>query len=97
MWRICSEAARTGRVDRALQLLEAGADPHALPFRNARDQRSLMVLAAILPDLRLLRELIVRRVDVNQRHRGMTALLAATRDSWHGRSGGGTDVAGKWC
>ncbi len=80
------EAARTGRVDRALQLLETGADPHALPFENARDQRSLMVLAAILPDLRLLRELIVRRVDVNQRHRGMTALLAATRDSWHGRS-----------
>ncbi len=33
---------------------------------NARDQRSLMVLAAILPDLRLLRELIVRRVDVNR-------------------------------
>ncbi|HHW4680342.1 MAG TPA: ankyrin repeat domain-containing protein, partial [Xylella taiwanensis] len=79
------EAARTGRVDHALQLLEAGADPHALPFAKARDQRSLMVLAAILPDLRLLRELIVRRVDVNQRHRGMTALLAATRDSWHGR------------
>ncbi|HHW4682897.1 MAG TPA: ankyrin repeat domain-containing protein, partial [Xylella sp.] len=79
------EAARTGRVDRALQLLETGADPHALPFPKARDQRSLMVLAAILPDVRLLRELIVRGVDVNQRHRGMTALLAATRDSWHGR------------
>jgi ankyrin repeat protein len=39
----------------------------------------------VLPDLRLLRELIVRRVDVNHAYRGMTPLLAATRDSWHGR------------
>ncbi len=79
------EAARAGRVDRALQLLEAGADPWALPPPDWRDQRSLSVLAAVLPDLRLLRELIVRRVDVNAAHRGMTPLLAATRDSWHGR------------
>ncbi len=79
------DAARGGRVDRALQLLEAGADPHALPEESWRDQRSLAVLAAVLPDLRLLRELIVRRVDINQPHRGMTPLLAATRDSWHGR------------
>ncbi|MBV6838527.1 ankyrin repeat domain-containing protein [Xanthomonas campestris pv. merremiae] len=79
------EAARGGRVDRALQLLEAGADPQALPLPEWRDQRSLPALAAVLPDLRLLRELIVRRVDVNQPHRGMTPLLAATRDSWHGR------------
>ena len=79
------EAARGGRVDRALQLLEAGADAHALPAEDWRDQRSLAVLAAVLPDLRLLRELIVRRVDLNRAHRGMTPLLAATRDSWHGR------------
>lgn len=79
------EAARGGRVDRALQLLEAGADPHALPAEHWRDQRSLAVLAAVLPDLRLLRELIIRRIDLNQAHRGMTPLLAATRDSWHGR------------
>ncbi|MFC0154821.1 ankyrin repeat domain-containing protein [Xanthomonas dyei] len=79
------EAARSGRVDRALQLLEAGADPQAMPLPEWRDQRSLPALAAVLPDLRLLRELIVRRVDVNQPHRGMTPLLAATRDSWHGR------------
>ncbi|MFA1751141.1 ankyrin repeat domain-containing protein [Xanthomonas campestris] len=79
------EAARGGRVDRALQLLEAGADPQALPLPEWRDQRSLPALAAVLPDLRLLRELITRRVDVNQPHRGMTPLLAATRDSWHGR------------
>ncbi|MGH8053755.1 MAG: ankyrin repeat domain-containing protein [Stenotrophomonas sp.] len=79
------DAARSGRVDRALQLLDAGADPKAQPPTESRDQRSLAVLAAVLPDLRLLRLLISRGVDVNQSHRGMTPLLAATRDSWHGR------------
>jgi ankyrin repeat protein len=79
------EAARSGRVDRALQLLAAGADPHGLPDPAWRDQRSLVVLAAVLPDLRLLRELIARGVGVNAPHKGMTPLLAATRDSWHGR------------
>lgn len=79
------EAARGGRVERALQLIEAGADPHALPEEGARDRRSLAVLAAVLPDLRLLRELIARGVDINDTASGMTPLLAATRDSWHGR------------
>ena len=78
-------AARGGRVDRALALLEAGADANASPPADARDQRSLPVLAAVLPDLRLLRALIARGVDVNAAHAGMTPLLAATRDSWHGR------------
>jgi len=78
-------AARAGRVDRALALIEAGADVRALPAADDRDQRSLPVLAAVLPDLRLLRELIARGVDVNAAHAGMTPLLAATRDSWHGR------------
>ena len=79
------EAARGGRVERALQLIEAGANPHALPVAGARDQRSLAVLAAVLPDLRLLRLLIGKGIDLNQAHAGMTPLLAATRDSWHGR------------
>jgi uncharacterized protein len=78
-------AARGGRVDRALDLLEAGANPLAPPPAEDRDQRSLAVLAAVLPDLRLLRALIARGVDLNQPHAGMTPLLAATRDSWHGR------------
>src|SRR5690606_11505852 len=79
------DAARRGRVERALELLDAGADPHAPPAEGERDQRSLPVLAAVLPDLRLLRALIARGVDVNAAHHGMTPLLAATRDSWHGR------------
>lgn len=78
-------AARGGRVDRALGLLDAGADPHALPPPGERDQRALAVLAAVLPDLRLLRALIAAGVDVNAAHAGMTPLIAATRDSWHGR------------
>ncbi|WP_140909788.1 ankyrin repeat domain-containing protein [Cognatiluteimonas lumbrici] len=79
------EAARTGRVERALALLEAGADPKVPPPPGDRDQRSLPVLAAVLPDLRLLRALIARGVDLGAAHAGLTPLLAATRDSWHGR------------
>ncbi|TYT26079.1 hypothetical protein FZO89_07305 [Luteimonas viscosa] len=78
-------AARAGRVDQALALIEAGADLHALPPTGERDQRTLPVLAAVLPDLRLLRALIAAGVDVNAAHAGLTPLLAATRDSWHGR------------
>ncbi|BCT92302.1 hypothetical protein LYSHEL_13260 [Lysobacter helvus] len=78
-------AARGGRVDRALALLDAGANGHALPPDDERDQRTLPMLAAILPDLRLLRMLIQLGVDVNAAHAGMAPLLAATRDSWHGR------------
>ena len=79
------EAARGGRVERALELIAEGADPHALPPAEDRDQRSLAVLAAVLPDLRLLRALIGAGVALNHVHAGLTPLLAATRDSWHGR------------
>lgn len=79
------EAARSGRVERALELIAQGADPHALPPAEDRDQRSLAVLAAVLPDLRLLRALIAAGVALNHMHAGLTPLLAATRDSWHGR------------
>lgn len=78
-------AARRGRVELALELLEAGADPNAAPEAEARDRRSLAVLAAVLPDLRLLRALISHGVDVNALEGGLNPLLAATRDSWHGR------------
>ena len=78
-------AARSGRVDRALALLDAGANAHALPSPDERDQRTLPMLAAVLPDLRLLRALIQHGADLNAAHGGMAPLLAATRDSWHGR------------
>ena len=78
-------AARAGRVERALELIELGADVTAPPPADDRDQRSLAVLAAVLPDLRLLRALIANGADLNASHAGMTPLLAATRDSWHGR------------
>ena len=78
-------ALREGRVHAALSALSEGADPKSLPEPGDRDQRSLPMLAALLGDLRLLRELIARGVDLNQAHGGLTPLLAATRDSWHGR------------
>lgn len=79
-------AARNGRVERALQLLDAGADARAEALAGDRDRRGLPVLAAVLPDLRLLRALIERGVDLNRvQGASMTPLVAATRDSWHGR------------
>jgi uncharacterized protein len=78
-------AARAGRIAVALTALDAGGDPLALPDPDERDQRSLPVLAAVLGDARLLRALIARGIDLNQAHAGLTPLLAATRDSLHGR------------
>jgi uncharacterized protein len=78
-------AARAGRIDEALAALDAGADPHGLPAPGERDQRSLPVLAAVLGDARLLRRLIAGGIDLNRPHAGLTPLLAATRDSLHGR------------
>ncbi len=78
-------AARRGRIEAALAALEDGADPEALPDPDDRDQRTLPMLAALLGDLRLLRALIAAGADLNAGHAGLTPLLAATRDSWHGR------------
>ena len=78
-------ATRAGRIEAALAALADGADPETLPAPGERDQRSLPMLAALLGDLRLLRELIARGADLNAEHAGLTPLLAATRDSWHGR------------
>ncbi len=79
------DATRGGRIEAALAAIEDGADPSAPPPPGDRDQRTLPMLAALLGDLRLLRELIARGVDLNAEHGGLTPLLAATRDSWHGR------------
>ncbi|OOG65427.1 hypothetical protein B0E46_03520 [Rhodanobacter sp. B04] len=79
-------ATRDGDIERALALIEAGADPDTAPTAEDRDQRPVLMLAALLPDTRLLRALIVKGADVNRATGGLTPLLAATRDSWHGRA-----------
>jgi len=76
---------RAGQTDLALAALERGADPNGLPAPDDRDQRSPLVLAAVSPDLRLLRCLIVKGAELNRNDGGLTALLAATRDSHEGR------------
>jgi hypothetical protein len=78
-------ALREGRVEAAMQALDGSANPHALPDEADRDQRTLPMLAVLQGDLRLLRSLIASGVDLNRQHGGLTPLLAATRDSWHGR------------
>jgi ankyrin repeat protein len=78
-------ALRAGRIEAGLEALAAGANAHSLPAEDDRDQRTLSMLASLQGDLRVLRQLIARGVDLNQQHGGLTALLAATRDSWHGR------------
>ena len=79
-------ATRDGDIERALALVEAGADPNTVPQSGDRDQRPVLMLAALLPDTRLLRILIAKGADVNRASGGFTPLLAATRDSWHGRA-----------
>lgn len=78
-------AAAANQIDLALTLLRAGASADAQPGPYDRDQRSLAIIAATAPDLRLMRELIQRGVDVNRPVAGLTPLLAATRDSYSGR------------
>ncbi len=79
-------ATRDGDIERALALLEVGADPNTAPDPVDRDQRPVLMLAALLPDTRLLRALIARGANVNRASGGITPLLAATRDSRHGRA-----------
>ncbi len=78
-------AARSGQIDLALAALHRGADPDTAPAPGERDQRSVIVHAVLLPDLRLLRALIAKGADLNRVHGGMAPLLAATRDSYQGR------------
>ncbi|MFA6229109.1 MAG: ankyrin repeat domain-containing protein [Rhodanobacter sp.] len=79
-------ATREGDIERALALVEVGADPDTAPDPDDRDQRPALMLAALMPDTRLLRALIVKGADVNRASGGISPLLAATRDSWHGRA-----------
>src|SRR5690606_29833938 len=78
-------AARSGQIDLALAALEMGASPDTAPSSSDRDQRSVLIHSVILPDLRLLRALIAKGVDVNRSHARLAPLIAATRDSYQGR------------
>jgi uncharacterized protein len=77
--------ARAGQTDLALAALLRGADPNAVPPASDRDQRSVVVLATLATDMRLLRGLIAKGADINRVHAGLTPLIAATRDSHQGR------------
>jgi hypothetical protein len=78
-------AARSGQIDLALAALDRGGDPNAAPGPDQRDQRSALIIAVTLPDLRFLRGLIAKGVDVNRANGNLTPLIAATRDSYQGR------------
>ncbi len=79
------DAARRGATDEALRYLSAGAlcDPDPTP--DVPDRRGVLALAVVLPDTRLLRALIAAGTPINRLRAGLSALHAATRDSWHGR------------
>ncbi|MBX3689782.1 ankyrin repeat domain-containing protein [Dokdonella sp.] len=78
-------ALRAAQQGRAQAALEQGANPNLLPPPESRDQRTALMLAVALPDLRTLRALIAHGADVNLMHGGTTPLIAATRDSYEGR------------
>jgi ankyrin repeat protein len=78
-------AVRAGDQAAAAAWLARGASPDATPPAGARDQRTALVLAAELPDTRLLRTLIGKGARVNLAHAGLTPLLAATRCCTRGR------------
>ena len=76
---------RAGQTELALAALARGADPNCMPAAEDRDQRPALVLAAVSPDLRLLRGLIAKGGDLNRAVAGIRPLIAATRDSHEGR------------
>ncbi|HEX3895023.1 MAG TPA: ankyrin repeat domain-containing protein [Rudaea sp.] len=76
---------RAGQTQLALATLDRGANPNCVPEPNDRDQRSVVELASVSPDMRLLRGLISKGADLNRAHAGLPPLIAATRDSLEGR------------
>ena len=77
--------ARAGQIDLALAALAHGADPKSTPPASDRDQRTVLALATLSSDMRLLRGLIAKGADLNGAHAGLYPLIAATRDSHEGR------------
>lgn len=78
-------SVRAGQTELALAALARGADPNAVPEPSDRDQRSVLALATLNPDMRLLRRLIAKGADLNRSHADLPPLIAATRDSHQGR------------
>lgn len=78
-------AARRGDAAAVKLALSRGADANATPPAEAADQRSALIAAATAADLGSLRALIGAGAQVNRLCAGLTALLAATRDSYSGR------------
>lgn len=78
-------ALRSAQTQLALDAIERGADVNASPAPDSRDQRTPVMIAVTLPDLRVLRALIAKGVDINGVHGGITPLIAAARDSYEGR------------
>lgn len=79
------EAVRHGRLEIATNLLEHGFDPNTPPDAYEADQRSLLALSVVLPDLTLMRNLLSHGADVNADIGSLPPLLAATKDSHEGR------------
>src|SRR5512146_2436621 len=78
-------SVRAGQTELALAALARGADANTVPKPDDRDQRSVLALATLNPDMRLLRSLIARGADLNRAHADLPPLIAATRDSHQGR------------
>ncbi|HWS27543.1 MAG TPA: ankyrin repeat domain-containing protein [Xanthomonadales bacterium] len=78
-------AARRGDAAAVKLALSRGASADAQPPAEAADQRSALIAAATAADLGGLRALIGAGAQVNRVCAGLTALLAATRDSYAGR------------
>ncbi len=78
-------AARRGDTAGVKQALAQGADANALPPPESADQRTPLIAAATAVEVGALRALIAAGAEVNRMSGGLTALLAATRDSFDGR------------
>ncbi len=79
------QAARRGDAEGVRQAIAQGADVDAPPPPESADQRSALIASATAVELGALRALIAAGANVNRVCGGLTALLAATRDSFDGR------------
>lgn len=78
-------AARRGDGDGVRAALARGASADAVPPPEAADQRSALIAAATAADRGALRALIAAGASIDRMSGGLSALLAATRDSYAGR------------